>query len=105
MIKQIKDSEFEAEVINSDVPVLVDFWAEWCGPCRMLSPVLDQLSDEAQGKIKIVKVNIDDNPETPSQLGVRGIPTIMLFKGGNQLGVRVGLQPKNVILEWIDSLL
>ena len=82
MTKQIKDNEFESEVINSKLPVLIDFWAEWCGPCRMLSPILDQLSEEMDGKVKIVKMNIDENPETPSKFGVRGIPTMLLFKEG-----------------------
>ena len=105
MTKQIKDSEFESEVINSRLPVLIDFWAEWCGPCRMLSPILDQLSEEMEGKVKIVKMNIDENPETPSKFGVRGIPTMLLFKEGKQIATKVGVQPKNALQEWINSSL
>jgi thioredoxin 1 len=103
MAKQIKDDEFESEVINSNLPVLVDFWAEWCGPCRMLTPVLEQLSEEMKDKVKIVKMNIDENPETPSKFGVRGIPTMILFKDGKQLAVKVGVQPKNTLQDWINS--
>ena len=105
MTKQIKDNEFESEVINSKLPVLIDFWAEWCGPCRMLSPILDQLSEEMDGKVKIVKMNIDENPETPSKFGVRGIPTMLLFKEGKQIATKVGVQPKNALQEWISSSL
>ncbi|HJK85053.1 MAG TPA: thioredoxin [Candidatus Megaira endosymbiont of Stentor roeselii] len=105
MTKQIKDNEFESEVINSKLPVLIDFWAEWCGPCRMLSPILDQLSEEMEGKVKIVKMNIDENPETPSKFGVRGIPTMLLFKEGKQIATKVGVQPKNALQEWINSSL
>lgn len=105
MTKPIKDNEFESEVINSKLPVLIDFWAEWCGPCRMLAPILDQLSEEMAAKIKIVKMNIDENPETPSKFGVRGIPTMLLFKEGKQIATKVGVQPKNVLQEWINSSL
>jgi thioredoxin 1 len=105
MTKQIKDNEFKSEVINSKLPVLIDFWAEWCGPCRMLSPILDQLSEEMDGKVKIVKMNIDENPETPSKFGVRGIPTMLLFKEGKQIATKVGVQPKNALQEWINSSL
>lgn len=105
MTKQIKDNEFESEVINSKLPVLIDFWAEWCGPCRMLAPILDQLSEEMNDKIKIVKMNIDENPETPSKFGVRGIPTMLLFKEGKQIATKVGVQPKNALQEWINSSL
>ena len=103
MAKQIKDDEFESEVINSNLPVLVDFWAEWCGPCRMLTPILEQLSEEMKDKVKIVKMNIDDNPETPSKFGVRGIPTMILFKDGKQLAVKVGVQTKNTLQDWINT--
>ena len=105
MTKPIKDNEFESEVINSKLPVLIDFWAEWCGPCRMLAPILDQLSEEMGAKIKIIKMNIDENPETPSKFGVRGIPTMLLFKEGKQIATKVGVQPKNVLQEWINSSL
>ena len=105
MAKQIRDDEFESEVVNSKLPVLVDFWAEWCGPCRMLTPILEQLSDEIRDKVKIVKMNIDDNPETPSKFGVRSVPTMILFKDGKQLDVKVGVQPKNALQDWINSTL
>lgn len=105
MTKQIKDNEFESEVINSKLPVLIDFWAEWCGPCRMLSPILDQLSEEMDNKIKIVKMNIDENPDTPSKFGVRGIPTMLLFKEGKQVATKVGVHTKNVLQTWINSSL
>ena len=105
MTKQIKDNEFESEVINSELPVLIDFWAEWCGPCRMLSPILEKISEEMGNKIKIVKMNIDKNPETPSKFGVRSIPTMMLFKNGQQAGVKVGALPKSTIEDWINGVL
>lgn len=104
MTKQIKDSEFENEVIASKTPVLIDFWAQWCGPCRMLGPILEQLSDEMKDKIKIVKMNIDENPETPSKYGVRSIPTMMIFNNGEQVSVKVGALPKNVVKEWIEGV-
>tara|TARA_B110000977_G_C10880479_1_gene417289 strand:- start:72 stop:395 length:324 start_codon:yes stop_codon:yes gene_type:complete len=105
MTKQISDDNFEPEVVNSEIPVLVDFWAEWCGPCRMLAPILEQLSEEMGTEIKIVKMNIDDNPKTPSKLGVKGIPTMMIFKGGKQLSVKVGSQPKKNLKDWINSII
>jgi len=104
MATSISDSSFEEEVLKSELPVLVDFWAEWCGPCKMLGPVIDELSSDMKDKVKIVKMNIDENPETPSKLGVRGIPTMMLFKSGEQAGTKVGAHPKNSIEEWINSL-
>jgi thioredoxin 1 len=103
MTQEIKDSDFEQKVTNSTEPVLIDFWAEWCGPCKMLSPVIDQLSEEMKDKVKIVKMKIDENPETPSSLGVRSIPTLMLFKDGKQISSKVGVHPKNKLKEWIDS--
>ena len=102
MTKEITDSEFEQEVTNSKEPVLIDFWAEWCGPCKMLSPIIEQLSVEMKDKIKIVKMNIDDNPEAPSSLGIRSIPTMMIFKEGKPVATKVGAIPKNSIKEWID---
>jgi len=103
MTQEINDSNFEQEVTNSNEPVLIDFWAEWCGPCKMLSPIIDQLSEEMKNKVKIVKMNIDENPETPSSLGVRSIPTLMIFKNGKQISSKVGAHPKNKLEEWINS--
>jgi len=105
MAKQIRDDEFESEVVDSKLPVLIDFWAEWCGPCRMLTPILEQLSEEMKDRVRIVKMNIDDNPETPSKFGVRSIPTMMLFKEGKQIAVKIGVQPKNTLQDWIDSII
>jgi thioredoxin 1 len=99
----VTDATFEAEVVNSDVPVVVDFWAEWCGPCKMIGPALEELSDEYGGKVKIVKVNVDENPASPSQLGVRGIPAMFMFKDGQVVSNKIGAAPKASLKEWIDS--
>lgn len=103
MAMDVTDSSFEEEVLKSDIPVLIDFWAEWCGPCKMLTPIIDELSKSMEGKVKILKMNIDDNPDTPSTLGIRSIPTMMLFKDGKQLASKVGALPKSSIEEWINS--
>ena len=102
--KKISDATFEKEVINSNSAVLVDFWAEWCAPCKQIAPSLDEISEEKKDKISVVKLNIDDNPETPVKYGVRGIPTLMIFFNGQLLDTRVGSSSKNSIIEWIDSL-
>ena len=103
MAMDVTDSSFEEEVLKSDIPVLIDFWAEWCGPCKMLTPIIDELSKSMEDKVKILKMNIDDNPDTPSTLGIRSIPTMMLFKDGKQLASKVGALPKSSIEEWINS--
>jgi len=100
----IDDNEFDAKVLKSSVPVLVDFWAEWCGPCRQISPVLEEIAKEKEGKIIVAKVNIDKNPGTPQKFGVRGIPTLILFKDGQAVSTKVGSLPKSKLIEWIDSV-
>ncbi|HJD57250.1 thioredoxin [Candidatus Tisiphia endosymbiont of Ptychoptera albimana] len=103
MTSNITDDSFDKEVLQSTDPVLVDFWAEWCGPCKMLTHILEELSKELVGKVKIVKMDIEQNPNIPSSLGIRAIPTMILFKDGKQLATKTGLFPKNSIEEWIDS--
>lgn len=103
MAKETTDSNFENDVLKSDKPVLVDFWAEWCGPCRQLSPIVDQISNELEGKLEVYKVNIDKNPETPTKYGVRGIPTLILFEGGKPVATKVGALPKSALSQWIES--
>ena len=103
--KTVTDQSFQADVLQSDVPVLVDFWAEWCGPCKMIGPSLEELSDELGGRVSIVKLNIDDNPEMPGQFGVRGIPTMILFKGGAPAATKVGAAPKSQLKGWLEGAL
>ncbi len=99
----VTDATFEAEVVNSDIPVVVDFWAEWCGPCKQIGPSLEELSEQYAGKVKIAKVNVDDNPNTPAALGVRGIPALFMFKGGQVISNKTGAAPKSVLKGWIDE--
>ena len=102
-IKQISDSEFKTEVIDSSKPVLVDFWAEWCGPCKTLGPILEKLSSELEGQVEIKKINIDENPETPTNFGIRSIPTMILFKDGKILYSKIGVSGEEDIKNWISS--
>jgi thioredoxin 1 len=97
------DSTFEEDVLKSDKPVLVDFWAEWCGPCKQLAPILDSVAANVGDDVKVVKVNIDDNPETPTKYGVRGIPTLMVFKNGELADTKVGALPESQLEEWVKS--
>ena len=102
---QTNDASFEKDVLTSDLPTLVDFWAEWCGPCKQIGPILEEISEEKINSIKIVKLNIDENPNVPQTYGVRGIPTLMLFNKGKLIDTKVGSLPKSSLNEWINSYL
>lgn len=102
--KHVSDQEFDTTVLGSKEPILVDFWAEWCGPCKQISPILDEIAGEMAGKLTIAKVNIDQNPEAPQKYGVRGIPTMILFKDGKPVATKVGSMPKSAIVEWLNSV-
>jgi thioredoxin 1 len=102
-IVYLTDESFQTEVLDSNEPVLVDYWAEWCGPCKMIAPILTEIADEYQGKVKIAKLNIDENPQTPPKYGIRGIPTLMLFKNGNVEATKVGALSKSQLTAFIDT--
>jgi len=103
--KTVTDSSFQQDVLSADKPVLVDFWAEWCGPCRMIAPALEELSSELGDRVTIAKLNIDDNPDAPAKYGVRGIPTMILFKNGEPAATKVGAEPKSRIQGWLEGVL
>ncbi|MBL8644746.1 MAG: thioredoxin TrxA [Rhodospirillaceae bacterium] len=104
-MKHVTDASFSEDVLKAKGPVLVDFWAEWCGPCRQIAPALDEISKEMEGQLTVVKINIDDNPNTPTQFGVRGIPTLMVFKDGQLAATKVGAAPKSKLVEWVQQSL
>lgn len=104
MTDSITDAKFETDVLSSGQPVIVDFWAEWCGPCKALSPLVDEVASEMGDKVKILKMNIDENPQTPTKYGVRGIPTLMVFKDGQVTDTKVGGMSKQQLSDWVESV-
>jgi len=102
---KLDEGNFDREVTQSEKPVIVDFWAEWCGPCKMIAPFLDELATEMAGRVTVAKVNIDENPQTPRKYGVRGIPTMILFKDGQVAATKIGALPKGKLYEWVESVL
>lgn len=102
-IVHVTDSTFEDEVLKSETPVIVDYWAEWCAPCKMITPILEEISEQYTGKLTVAKMNIDENPKTPPKYGIRGIPTLMIFKGGNVAGTKVGALSKSQLMAFVDS--
>jgi len=103
MTDKVTDASFDADVLASDLPVVVDFWAEWCGPCRMIAPALEEISSEMTGKVKVVKLNIDENPNAAMRFGVRSIPTLILFSAGKPAAMQVGAVPKGRLVDWINT--
>ncbi len=104
-LAKVSDQTFEDDVIKASVPVLVDYWAEWCGPCKQIAPALEEIASEMDGRVNVAKLNIDENPQTPQKYGVRGIPTLMLFKDGQVAATKVGALPKGKLVDWLESVI